>query len=208
MILYHRGGALDFELLGPTYDKRELEILKYTAAKVLITRGEEEAAKFLNKFPFVIYNSVNHFMDEFCVLHAEVSLELYEELRAGIDQSLCASIARCISEIGPYIRFVSVDLEFCDPENQNVVEILTPQKMSDIVRTALADAEQLITSRGATSGIDRMHTALHGYLKFVCEQSNIEISKYASITQLYKVIREKHPAFCDLGPQNKPIAGK
>jgi len=36
MILYHRGGALDFELLGPTYDKRELEILKYTAIRDFI----------------------------------------------------------------------------------------------------------------------------------------------------------------------------
>ena len=205
IVLYHRGGALDFDLISPRYDKRELEVLKFNVAKILTTRGEEEAAQFLKKIPFVIYNGVNHFMDEFCVLHTEVPLELYEELRAGIDQSLCASIARCISEIGPYIRFVSVDLKFSDPKTQNAIDIPTPQVTSDIVYTALADAEQLITSRGATSGIDRMHTALHGYLKFVCEQSNIEVSKNASITYLFKIIREKHPSFSDLGPRTEDI---
>ena len=32
------------------------------------------------------------------------------------------------------------------------------------VEAALADAEMLIKIRGATSGVDRVHTAFHGYL--------------------------------------------
>lgn len=315
IILYKGGGSSDFDLISPTYEKHDLEVLKFNVAKILTARGEAEATKLLKRIPFIIYNGTNNFCDEFCVLHAEVPLELYEELR-NIDQSHFASIASCISEIGPYIRFVTVALKLRDPidekmqhksiglndkeinklvyryigvnkgylgdfsyrshhnfyidldldidpneykgnttrerfiniiktnppyvqakilegilerypvesselrtkeryeeiqswiirlKNQSNIDISAPQITSDIVYRALADAEELITSRGATSGIDRMHTALHGYLKFVCDQSNIEVSKDASITKLYKFIREKHPAFSDLGPRSEDI---
>jgi hypothetical protein len=39
----------------------------------------------------------------------------------------------------------------------------TPQNATETVRRALADAEHLIQKNGATSAVDRVHTALHGY---------------------------------------------
>jgi hypothetical protein len=66
---------------------------------------------------------------------------------------------------------------------------------SDVVERALADAEQLIKSTGAVSGVDRVHTALHGYLGQVCMDASISADKDLSITELFKLIREQHPVF-------------
>ena len=60
---------------------------------------------------------------------------------------------------------------------------------------ALADCEQLIHSQGATSGVDRIHTAFHGYLQAVCSKSGIAAPRNAGVTQLFKAIREEHPGF-------------
>ena len=38
----------------------------------------------------------------------------------------------------------------------------SPQISSDVVNRAIADAEALLQSSGATSGVHRVHTALHG----------------------------------------------
>ena len=65
---------------------------------------------------------------------------------------------------------------------------------SDTVERALADVEQLIHSRGAASGVGRVHTAFHGYLKAVAIKAAIQIPEDASVTILFKILREKHMA--------------
>jgi len=77
---------------------------------------------------------------------------------------------------------------------------------SEVVERALADAERLISSSGATSGVDRVHTALHGYLLQVCVDQTIPAPNDASITQLFKLIRAKHQKMNDLGPRSDDIA--
>jgi hypothetical protein len=44
---------------------------------------------------------------------------------------------------------------------------------SDVVRRAIADADTLMETSGPTSAVDRVHTALHGYLKAACDESEI-----------------------------------
>jgi Abortive infection C-terminus len=75
----------------------------------------------------------------------------------------------------------------------------TPAISSDIVTRAINDAEALLRTTGATSGVDRMHTAFHGFLRALCEQVGIVCTSDASITVLYKNIREKHPRLNNLG---------
>lgn len=316
IILYHAGGARDFTIFGPSYSKEQLNKLKHNAIKLLHARGEQEAADLFHKIPFEIRDALNEFGDEFHVLYASVPLELYEQIRTSIDKSYFAMIAKSISEIGPFIRFVAVDLSLENPEvavdpqhystqlkdseiNKLVYnyigvsggylgdfsyrthhefyinldldinpydyegttrerftkilkssppliqakilegilqrypvgssELRTQERhdeirswilrlrgsgpidlpvthiTSEVVLRALADAEQLIQTRGATSGVDRMHTALHGYLRAVCMQSGLETDKDASITELFKVLRGNHPAFQDLGPRSEDI---
>jgi hypothetical protein len=74
--------------------------------------------------------------------------------------------------------------------------IVTPDLSitSDIVEQAISDAETLIQSNGPTSGVDRIHTALHGYLLVVCQSEGIEHPEDAGITKLFKILRDKHPS--------------
>ena len=44
---------------------------------------------------------------------------------------------------------------------------------SEAVRRALADADNLLATSGAPSVIDRLHTAMHGYLKAACQEKGI-----------------------------------
>ena len=76
---------------------------------------------------------------------------------------------------------------------------------SDVVERALLDAMELLRATGATSGVDRLHTALHGYLREVCGVAGLQISEGASLTDMFKQVREGHPAFQDLGPRSEDI---
>jgi hypothetical protein len=76
---------------------------------------------------------------------------------------------------------------------------------SHVVERAISDAETLITSEGATSGVDRLHTVLHGYLKAVCDQAGIQYEADAAMNKLFRQIREQHTAFSDLGPRAQDI---
>jgi len=76
---------------------------------------------------------------------------------------------------------------------------------SEVVERALLDAQELLRATGATSGVDRLHTALHGYLREVCVGAGITVADDAALTDLFKQIREWHPAFRDLGPRSDDI---
>ena len=65
---------------------------------------------------------------------------------------------------------------------------------SAVVERALTDAELLIRDQGSISGLDRVHTAFHGYLKAVCQEANLAFGSDPSITELFKVLRKNHPA--------------
>jgi hypothetical protein len=66
---------------------------------------------------------------------------------------------------------------------------------SEVVQRAIDDMKTLIEKNGAISGVDRMHTTLHGYLKAICLKENISIAeKDPTLTQLFKEIR-KSPKF-------------
>jgi hypothetical protein len=49
----------------------------------------------------------------------------------------------------------------------------SPANASQAVQNALADAETLLQTRGAPRAVDRVHTALHGYLRNLCDQAGI-----------------------------------
>lgn len=85
------------------------------------------------------------------------------------------------------------------------VEQPTLRITSEVVERALLDAQELLRATGATSGVDRLHTALHGYLREVCGDAGLNISEEASLTDLFKQVREGHPAFLDMGPRSEDI---
>lgn len=81
---------------------------------------------------------------------------------------------------------------------------------SAVVDRAIADADTLLGTTGATSGVDRIHTALHGYLIAICESAGLVAPSPTgdagpSLTQLYRILREQHPGFAPSGPRADDI---
>jgi Mn-dependent DtxR family transcriptional regulator len=76
---------------------------------------------------------------------------------------------------------------------------------SQVVRRALQDADHLLATSGAPSAIDRLHTAMHGYLKSTCQDCGISLPKGATLTQAYKALRAHHPALQSLGEHDGEI---
>jgi hypothetical protein len=68
---------------------------------------------------------------------------------------------------------------------------------SATVLEALKDAEALLKSRSPKSAVDRAHTALHGYLKKLCEDRGILFSKDPSITEIFGALRRQLPEFSE-----------
>jgi hypothetical protein len=64
----------------------------------------------------------------------------------------------------------------------------------EVVDRALSDAEHLLHASGPISAVDRVHTALHGYISYLCKGSDIQTEKDQSLTKLFKLLRENHPA--------------
>jgi len=67
--------------------------------------------------------------------------------------------------------------------------------VSEVVEKALQDADQLLHASGPLSAIDRLHTALHGYIKHLCVGSGLDVAPDAPLTSLFKTLRTSHPSF-------------
>jgi len=80
-----------------------------------------------------------------------------------------------------------------------------PHTATDAGLLALADAQELLRSRGPVSAIDRIHTGLHDFLRAACDEEDLEYPSDATANQLLKVILEKHSALRDLGPRSDDI---
>lgn len=76
---------------------------------------------------------------------------------------------------------------------------------SQVVERALADADHLLAKSGPISCIDRLHTALHGYLKDLAVRAGLAVDDQNTLTQLFKLLRANHPKLQHLGSQDKDI---
>lgn len=314
--LYHSGGAGDFTILQDELSRDQCRVLLENAAGLMVARSQVRAAEVLRSVPFRVVDAVNHFSDEFSVLHAVVPLAEYERIRRGQaeDRQAYEAIAEVLAELGTHVRFIAVELALERPVhpasrhglglkqseisrlvykyigvsggylgdfsyrthqefyieldldiNPNSYDGTTRQRFttilsesapdvqarilegvldrfqvgsselrteeqaaeirrwirrlrsgpnveqptlritSEVVERALLDAQELLRATGATSGVDRLHTALHGYLRAVCADAGLKTSEDASLTDLFKQVRERHPAFLDLGPRSDDI---
>jgi abortive infection Abi-like protein len=85
------------------------------------------------------------------------------------------------------------------------VAATTPRITSALVKAALADAATLLASSGPTSAVDRIHTALHGYLRTACVASGSQASPDATMNDLFKSLKQQHPSLRDLGEHQDAI---
>jgi hypothetical protein len=109
------------------------------------------------------------------------------------------------SEIRTAKRFAEIEARIGRLEGLPSVASPEPSITSEVVDRAISDAEALIKSTGATSGVDRIHTALHGYLRAVCHDVSIPYDGQATLNQLFRLLRNSHPAFRTLGPREQDI---
>lgn len=99
-------------------------------------------------------------------------------------------------------------LNLANELENSIIESPVLKVTSDVVARAINDARQLIKENGATSGVDRVHTALHGYLKAICEENNILHPEDPTINQLYKAIRDNHPSLKSSNPHEQENVDK
>lgn len=197
MIRFYEGsGSSEIDLLEQSMPSPEWARLKAVAVKLLHTRGHDEAAEFLASHPFEIHHGTNGFGDEFELLYMKVSMTTYVELAAlAVDRAVkfrANLVANAMREVGKGIRFIAAELDTAEgpgPVAQPALAIT-----SDVVERALNDAERLLAGQGATSGVDRVHTAFHGYLRALLEKEAIAYPGSAGITELFRLLRDRHPA--------------
>jgi hypothetical protein len=71
---------------------------------------------------------------------------------------------------------------------------------------AIDDAEVLLQNGAPTSAVDRVHTALHGHLRYLCDQAQIPYGREDTMVGLLKKLRQEHPKLQHLGPRANDIA--
>ena len=98
------------------------------------------------------------------------------------------------THIGTLLREAQDELDgLIDPP---AVVISSIGASKGVVQAALADAEVLIREGRYTTVVDRLHTAIHGHLRWICENYGISITESdPSATRLMRLIREQHPKF-------------
>src|ERR1035437_5591221 len=121
--LHHGTGATDFDIDGPPVDAPSRNKILLNARRLLTVRKEHEALALLDAARFEILPAVNHWNDNFHVLHATVEITRYEEFRSNqkILRAPASTLAEVTSEAGgPDIRFVAVSLGLADPASWQV----------------------------------------------------------------------------------------
>lgn len=81
-----------------------------------------------------------------------------------------------------------------------------PVYTSEFVKRTLAEVEEAIKTKRETSGVDRVHSALHGYLRLVCDRAGIAYIQDDRIVELFKKLLAEHAALQDLGPRPQDTA--
>lgn len=90
-------------------------------------------------------------------------------------------------------------------ESTVTVRLDTPEHTRDVVVRALADVEELIRANGATSAVDRIHTALHGHVLALCDTAGIEVDRETTMNRALKLLRQNHPALATKEPRSEDI---
>jgi abortive infection Abi-like protein len=206
LLYFETGGSREITLLKQKPNE-QWEDLRQSATRLLRARNAPEAAHFLQSIPFELWKATNYFHDNFSVLYARLPLNQYVQV-VELNEKLqkvkpFTQIASTVTETGEFIRFVAIDL---DTETEvPLVPNTAPEITSEVVERALLDAETLLRTNGPLSAIDRIHTSLHGYLLAICKKAAIQHSKNASITALYKLIRENHVTLKEIGARSQDI---
>jgi hypothetical protein len=87
-------------------------------------------------------------------------------------------------------------------ERLGVVGGPPPTYTSGVVIRAIDDVDTLLQRGGPTSAVDRVHTALHGHLRYLCGEAGISFERDDTMVVLLKKLMQRHPKLQDMGPRN------
>jgi len=199
LLLYSRGGniATDFKLVSqvPSEDwedarKQALQYVRKHESPFVVT-----PEKILQYRGFDLWRGSNTFEKEIRLLHANANLTAYTEFEIqGKNPAYKMTymlVAEALEKSGLEIEFIVAALDPADEISNVSAPNLSVR--SEALNRALNDAEKLIETNGAVSGLDRAHTLFQAYLQLVCSEANIVFDMNAPITTLFQLIREKHP---------------
>ena len=195
--LYHGSGSRELQLQHRSQTYAEWTELRYNALRLLRARKLDRAARLLELYPFEMWEGTNGFGDEFQVLFFSAPPEEYAAIEENMNhldagKGGWGDIADTIGELSSnYIRFIAAGVRLV-----TAPEPVAPPRLrvtSETVEHALSDAEHLLRSRGPVSAVDRAHTAFHAYLRELARDGGIEIPHDASIAQIFKILRQRHP---------------
>lgn len=172
---------------------------------------------YLGDFP--TYRTHHEFYLEYCDL--EIDTDAYEgtirerfiqileeadpQTQAGILEGILDKCPAGSSELRTEKSYADIEQMIARCRAEGGVQSPELRITSEVVQRAIADAEVLLQTGGPTSAVDRVHTALHGYLKAACVDAGIEIAKQPSILDLFKRLKQDHPQLQSLGAHQGPI---
>ncbi len=176
------------------------EIIRITTKYIGVASG------YLGDFS---YSSHRDFYPEYCEL--DIDPEVYEgTTRQRFIEVLKNSEARVQARIlrGVLAKYPVLSSELRTVERADWMQSLIARLETTIdislkvnswtpatVQKAISDAEVLIGNNGFASAVDRMHTALHGYLISICDSVELVYDDQPSLTYLFRLVWNKHPAF-------------
>lgn len=197
MIYLHVGsGSREMQLLGPHQSTEEWLKTRQNIIRLLKAR-KRSGSVLLDRLPWELLDGTNIFGDKFCVLYARLPIDRYVEAaeheKNDAAKKAAKSIVNALGEFGISVRFVAFEPDLHSrPSNVSPPSIDTSAAST---ARALNDAEQLLQTNGAVSAVDRVHTALHGFLRELCVKAGIDPGTSESITAVWKRLRSKHRAF-------------
>ena len=126
--------------------------------------------------------------------NSPISIRIHaDQIRAQFERAAPWCDRCCLDEIAS------------DNKTAPAVKPASPRITSSVVEQALADAEVLIRSGGPTSAVDRVHTALHGFLRSACDDAGIAYEPDSGITGLFKLLMQSHPNLREPRPHQESV---
>jgi hypothetical protein len=157
---------------------------------------DEPARIALESLPLELWNATNGFGDHFSVLYMKTAvpqfLKMAQEAESPVGSMKYERIAQAMKEKAREIRFISMDLLESDDTDVSLPEL---KSTSATVELALENLNTLLqhSQRGGASAVDRIHTALHAHLIFLCKKTGQIPDERAGLDALLSLLRKGHP---------------
>ena len=180
ILLYYGSGSRSFELVEPTMARDEERELFVNVSSALKSRGYKLSLELFESMPFSVLDGTNDFNDEFALLYSEVPLVKYDEIRSIYKypdvKVAFRNIAKTITEIGPYIRFIAIELLFSKADEWDVF-ICHASKDKEAIAKPLRD---LLESYGLRVWFDENELKLGDSLRGTIDHA-LTKSKYGIV---------------------------